>query len=305
MDEAPWIEVSLTVTPEQAEAVAEVLARFTREGVVIERMADQDSQNEEMTFENRVRVFGYFFSGSGMEQRQRQIDEALWYLGRIQPLPPAQYRPVADQDWMEAWKEHYRPLPVGKNLVVVPAWVEEEFQGRIPVRIKPGMAFGTGTHPSTQLCLEFLEDRLEPGSLFFDIGCGSGILSIAALKLGAAHAVAVDTDPASVSSTLENSRLNGVESRLEVAQGSVSHILGGHFSEVLAPLVAVNILSSVILNLFDLGLADLVAPGGRLLLAGILDHQVGEILEKSEENALHHEETRMMEDWSAVLLRKA
>ena len=305
MDDAPWIEVSLTVTPEQAEAVAEVLGRFTHEGVVIERLANQDSQKKETAYKNRVRVFGYFFAGKGMEERRRQIEEALWYLGCIQPLPPAQYRPVADRDWMEAWKQHYQSLPVGKKLVVVPAWVEREFPDRIPVRINPGMAFGTGTHPSTQLCLEFLEDQIKPDSLFFDIGCGSGILSIAAVKLGATRAFAVDTDPASVRSTLENCCLNGVEGRVEVAQGSVPLILGGHFPEVQAPIVAANILAAVILHLFDLGLADLVVPGGSLLLAGILNHQLDGILKKSEENGLKHVETRMVGEWAAVMARKA
>ena len=305
MDDAPWIEVSLTVTPEQAEAVAEVLGRFTREGVVIERLAEQNNRKEETTYENRVHVFGYFLAGTGMEERRRQIEEALWYLGRIQPLPPAQFRPVADRDWMESWKEHYQPLPVGNKLVVVPAWVENEFPGRIPVRINPGMAFGTGTHPSTRLCLEFLEGLVEPDSLFFDIGCGSGILSISAVKLGADHAVAVDTDPASVRSTIENCRLNGVVDSVDVAQGSVPLILGGHFSDVQAPLVGVNILSSVILNLFDLGLAGLVLSGGSLVLAGILDNQLEGILDKAEENGLHRVETRMEEDWAAALLRKA
>ena len=108
MDKAAWIEVALTVTPEQAEAVAEVLGRFTREGVVIEQLADQNTRQEKTILKPEVRVYGYFFNDETVEDRKKRVDEALWYLGRIQPLPPAQYREIHDQDWMEAWKAALR-----------------------------------------------------------------------------------------------------------------------------------------------------------------------------------------------------
>lgn len=304
MDDASWIEVLLTVTPEQAEAVAEVLGRFTREGVVVEQLVQQDSGQEGTILSDQVKVYGYIFADAGADERQKRIEEALWYLGRIQPLPPAQYRLVDDRDWMDAWKQHYQPLKVGKRLVIVPAWIEKEFPGRIPIRINPGMAFGTGTHPSTQLCLQFLEDLVKPGMHIFDVGCGSGILSIAAVKLGADYAAAVDVDPAAVRSTRDNCRLNRVEEQVEIGQDSVPLILSGRFRYVQAPLVIANILSSVIINLFDLGLADLVEPGGHLLLSGILENQVEPVIQKGEENGLCRAQTRMMEDWAGILLRR-
>ena len=231
MDEqANWVEVSLDVTPEQAEAVAEVIGRFTREGVVIEQAAKPDEPGEkQQLLENRVRVYGYFFADNSVDVRKQRLEEALWHLGQIQKLPAAQYRLIKDENWMAAWKDQYKPLQIGKQLMIIPAWLENKFPGKLPILINPGMAFGTGTHPTTQLCLEMIEDFIQPGQTMFDIGCGSGILSIAAIRLGAERIIAVDIDPASVASTQENCALNKIESQVEIAQGSADLIMSGHF----------------------------------------------------------------------------
>lgn len=304
MDKANWIEVSLCVTPEQAEAVAEVLGRFTREGVVIEQTALQDTRQVNQ-FESQVRVYGYFFADHNMEERKQKIEEALWHLGQIQPLPDAQYREIMDENWMNAWKDQYKPLRVGEKLMIIPSWVKKEFPGRLPIRINPGMAFGTGTHPTTQLCLEALEEYLQSTQTVFDIGCGSGILTIAALRLGADKVIAVDIEPASVQSTRENCTLNQVEGQVEIGQGSVELIRSGKFGLLKAPLVVANILASVITNLIENGLTDLVEEGGLLILSGILDHQADAIIHRAEECGLSLVEKRGMEDWVALCLKKA
>lgn len=304
VDQVKWVEVSLSVTPEQAEAVAEVLGRFTREGVVVEQLALQDHQEEQAVLSPQVRVFGYLLADGSLEEHKNHLEEALWYLGRIQPMPPPQYRPIKDQDWMESWKQHYQPVMVGEKLAILPAWIEREFPGRLAVRINPGMAFGTGTHPTTQLCLELLETYLQPGERVLDIGCGSGILSIAAVQLGAQSVTAVDIDPASVASTLENCRINQVEERVEAAQGSLQQILGGQFGNPQAPLVVANILASVILGMLEDGLAETVEAGGELILSGILSHQAEQILNLAADKGLTHIETRHIEDWAAICLRQ-
>jgi ribosomal protein L11 methyltransferase len=304
VDKANWIEVSLTVTPEQAEAVAEVIGRFTREGVVIEQAALPDNPLEENLLEEHVRVYGYFFSDAGAEERKRKLDEALWHLGQIQPLPEAQYRLIQDENWMNAWKHQYQPLQIGERLMIIPAWVENKFPGRLPILINPGMAFGTGTHPTTQLCLELIEKYLQPGQTMFDIGCGSGILSIAAVRLGAEAVIAVDIDPASVQSTQENCKLNQISTQVEAAQGSSDLIMTGRFGLLQAPLVVANILASVITNLLEDGLADLVETNGLLILSGILDHQADAILNKARDYGLSLLEKRGIEDWAALCLKK-
>lgn len=305
MDKANWVEVSLIVTPEQAEAVAEVIGRFTREGVVIEQAALPDNPGEENLLEDHVRVFGYFFADATVEERKRRLEEALWHLGQIQELPPAQFRLIQDENWMNAWKHQYQPLQIGQRLMIIPAWVENRYPERLPILINPGMAFGTGTHPTTQLCLELIEKHLQPGQSVFDIGCGSGILSIAAVRLGAERVIAVDIDPASVASTQENCALNGIEGRVEIEQGSADLVLSGHFGLTQAPLVAANILASVLIDMLDDGLGELVQPGGLLVLSGILDFQADAVIQKAGEQGLALLEKRGMQDWVALCFKKA
>ena len=206
---------------------------------------------------------------------------------------------------MNAWKDQYHPLEVGQRLMIVPAWVKKEFHGRLPILINPGMAFGTGTHPTTMLSLELIEKHIQPGQTMFDIGCGSGILSMAAVKLGAERVIAVDIDSASVKSTQENCALNRVHGRIEIAKGSISFIQGGHFGLLSAPLVVANILAPIIINMLEEGLADLVEPGGLLILSGILDLQAETIIGKGRECGLDLLEQRGSEDWVALCLKKA
>ncbi len=280
-----WLEVSLTVDGELAEAVADVLARFAPNGV---------------TTEQGVK---YLEVDGGLEEKRQRLEQSLYYLGRIRPLPPPVYQPIADQNWMEAWKKNYRPIPIGAGLVIVPAWMESPDPQRAAIRIDPGMAFGTGTHPTTQLCLELLEvaARETLPARVIDVGCGSGILSIAALKLGAGQALGVDIDPQSVKNSRENADLNGVGEELLLAQGSVAEVLEGRFAFCSAPLVLANILAPIIIRLFTGGLAQLVEPGGAIILSGILAEQEQRVLDAAAAQGLSLRDRRQMGDWVALL----
>lgn len=304
MAEPRWLEVSMTVDGELAEAISEVLDRFVSNGVVIESGVKYNDAEDEGTPYGPVRIYGYLAIDEGIEERRQRLLEALYFLGRIQPLPEPAFRTIEDEDWMAAWKKHYRPIQIGKRLLILPAWIEREDPGRVAVKIDPSMAFGTGTHPTTQLCLEMVEEYIRPGLDVIDVGCGSGILSVAALKLGAGHALGVDIDNAAVISSRENAAANGVLDQLEVGIGSVSELLTGQYSLRQAPLVLANILAPVIIRLFEAGLADLVAPGGILILSGILDSQAAEVLAAAEARGLNHLHTRQQGDWVAIALGK-
>ena len=230
-----WLEVSLIVDGELAEAVAEVLARFIPNGVAIETTAIQSDPENEGYPIGPLRVCGYLPLDDRLEETRHKVEQALWYLGRISSLPDPQYRTVQEEDWAEAWKEHYHPIAIGQRLIIVPAWLESPDPTRIPIRMDPGMAFGTGTHPTTQLCLELAEtiltsrvlDEKSPQSSVIDVGCGSGILSVAAIKLGAAHALGVDIDSRAVEVSRENAVLNGVAEQYTAGIGSVAEIERG------------------------------------------------------------------------------
>jgi ribosomal protein L11 methyltransferase len=288
-----------------AEAVAEVLARFAPGGVVLETTQILPDPEGEGRPVGPLRVCAYLPVDENIEDTRQRLKESLWYLGRIRRLPEPQFELLVEVNWTEAWKEHYRPVAVGQRLQIVPAWLEPPNPQRLAVRIEPGMAFGTGTHPTTQMCLEAIEELFQEGvddvpHTAIDIGCGSGILSIAALKLGAQHVLGVDVDPEALESARQNATLNGVSTHLELGQGSVAEVLRGAFSIQQAPLVLANLLTPLIVRLLGEGLGNLLSPGGRLVLSGILEEQVDDVERGLQKNGLRLTGRRQIEDWIAI-----
>lgn len=303
-----WLEVSLVVNGELAEAVADVLARFAYSGVMMEQGVKYNDEEDAGTPAGPITVRAYLEMDDRLEETRHKLEESLYYLGRIQPLPEPSYKPVADQNWMEAWKQHYQPILIGERLVILPAWMDSPHPDRVAVRIDPGMAFGTGTHPTTQLCLELMEKAIDgirkwTGQFrVIDVGCGSGILSIAALKLGALSVVGVDIDAGSVKNSRENADVNGIGDELFLDIGSVNEIKAGKFPFSRAPLVVANILAPVIVRLFEAGLADLVEDSGSIILSGILEEQEERVLEAARARGLEMDERRQMGDWVALTM---
>ncbi len=297
------MEVTLECSGELAEAVAEVFARYCPEGVVLDNVTRYDAEKHEHIPTGMMRVAAYLPQDDELESKKRSLEEALWYMGRIVPLPAPEFISIEDQDWMTVWKQNYQPLRVGKSWLILPAWLElPEGETRRVVRIDPAMAFGTGTHPSTQLCLLAIEDTIRPGQPVIDLGCGSGILSIAALKAGASQALAVDIDEQAVSATHANARINAIDEKVEAVQGSLADILTGKYSLQQAPLVLANILAPVLIRLFDEGLADLIAPGGKLVLAGILENQAEDVLSAARARGLDLIAKYQQEDWVGLVV---
>jgi len=301
-----WLEVSLTVDGELAESVADVLARFAPNGVMTEQGVKFNDEEDEGTATGPITVRAYLEVNDQLEETRQKLEESLYYLGMIKPVPTPAYKQIADQNWMEAWKQHYKPILIGQRLLILPAWLESPEPKRIPIKIDPGMAFGTGTHPTTQLCLELMEVSTDhrPLTTVIDVGCGSGILSIAALKLGASKVLGVDIDIESVKNSRENADTNGVGEELLLGQGSVTEVLSGSFQFKSAPLVVANILGPILIRLFDAGLADLVEPNGEIILSGILDHQAESVIAAGEAKGLKRNDQRQIGDWVAISLKR-
>jgi len=306
-----WLEVSLIVNGELAEAVADVLARFAYSGVMMEQGVKYTDEEDAGTPTGPITVRAYLEMNDQIEETRQKLEESLYYLGMIQPLPQASYKEIADQNWMDAWKQHYQPITIGERLVVVPAWMDSPDPKRVAIKIDPGMAFGTGTHPTTQLCLELIEVFFtqseivnRKSEIVIDVGCGSGILSIAALKLGAKSALGVDIDPGSILNARENANMNQIGDELILEVGSVQEILADKFAFHKAPLVVANILAPVIIRLFGAGLAELIEDGGVIILSGILQEQAQNVIEAAQAKGLRMNERKQMGDWVALVMSR-
>lgn len=304
-----WLEVSLVVDGEAAEAVADLLQQYVPQGVVIETAApDLDAWPDELETklaEQRLVVRAYLPFDARLEETRARIEQGLWYLSRIYPMPrrPA-YRKVAETDWAEAWKKHYRPVQIGRRVLIRPRWEQVDTElalQRVVIALDPGMAFGTGTHPSTQLCLMALEDYVKPGDTVLDLGTGSGILSIAAVKLGAREALALDIDETAVQVAGENARENAVGEMVQVAHGSLADARAtGRTWDV----VVVNILAKIIINFCGVGLGDVVKLGGVVVAAGVIEEQVADVRAALESIGLRVMETPAINDWVALICRR-
>jgi ribosomal protein L11 methyltransferase len=307
-----YLEVSLIVDGEMAEAASEVLSRFAPNGIVIESTHIQPDPHGEGHPTGPLRVCAYLPVDEQVEDKRRRLEQALWHLGFVRSLPEPQFRSIEEADWAESWKKHFQPIEIGDRLMVVPPWVEIQDPFRLVVRIDPGMAFGTGSHPSTQMCLAMIADwfNSQPPTLpleaptLIDLGCGSGILAIAALKLGASFALGVDLDPQAVQAARHNAQANDVAERLDLQVGSLVEILVGHFSLHSANLVVANILAPVLVRMLSEGLGKLLNPEGVLVLAGILDEQAAEVIAAARNQGLLLVAEQHMGDWVSLGFRR-
>lgn len=301
-----WLEVSVECDGEAAEAVSEVLQPLAHgNGVVLEQRGDLSAE-EEGALEPQITVKIYLPGDKDTPELRQGIREAIYYLGRLYPIPEPQFRKLEDKDWAEAWKEHYHPFRVGKRLWIQPSWQEagEGLQADdVVLTLDPGMAFGTGLHPTTQMCLQALEEYVQEGMRVLDVGTGSGILAIAAARLGAVEVLAIDTDPLSVEATVENAAQNGVADRIEVRQGTLSDL--SHIQAQGWDIVVVNILAPVIISMLENdALLEYVAPQGYLLLSGIIDTQSEAVQSTLQAAGGRVDGTLTIRDWVALVARR-
>ncbi|HUS94658.1 MAG TPA: 50S ribosomal protein L11 methyltransferase [Patescibacteria group bacterium] len=271
-----WLEISVTTDGEAAEAVSEYLLPFAYDNsVVLEQKGDPDSPDP-MALESNVTVKIYVPGIEDSPSLREKIEEMLHFLQRLySAIPAPEYRILEDEDWATAWRKNYHPFRLGTRIWIQPKWLEATTNrpDDIVILMDPGMAFGTGLHPTTQMCLQALEESIQPGSRVLDVGSGSGILSVAAAKLGAKEVTAFDIDPMAVEATVENALANSVGQIISVFQGSLPEKTGQKWD-----IVVVNILAPVIISLLrELQLLDLLSATGELILSGIIDDQYEDV----------------------------
>jgi len=300
-----WEQVSIAVEESLAEQLSVLLGEILPGGVVLEKNVGDLFPHEVEYYQGPVRLLGYF-QPEMRQEIEEQIIAGLKKAGLGELLGQVEFTALSDRNWETAWQERYRPLAIGKRLVVVPSWLDNPFPDRIPIWMDPGMAFGSGTHPTTQLSLSLLEKTLRKSSPeeMIDIGCGSGILSIAAVKLGVKHVLGVDEDPVAVRVSTGNAQANAISGSARFEQGSVKDLLGEGNSFQRATLVVANIIAPVLIDLFDEGLGDLVLPDGRIILSGILQDQLPRILLCLEQAGFVLAVKSHQDDWVGLIADK-
>ena len=263
-----WVELSVEAPPEYVEPLSQVFTRYGQGGVAIEhRRGDLADEGGQIPDDETVVLRTYFPLDDKAEERRGHIDLAVRLMAHIWPALSLREKVIEEEEWEHAWKEHFQILHIGKRVVVVPSWREyEPRETEVIVTLDPGMAFGTGQHPTTRTCLALLEDMVSPGMDILDVGCGSGILSIVAAKLGAGTVLGIDNDPVAGKVAQSNVIENGVASKARIVEGSLPSL-------VIKPdsydIVVANISAKVISDLAG-ELGSVVREGGRLILSGFL-----------------------------------
>ena len=305
-----FTEVSVITDGEAAEAVAEQLRPFAyQDGVVLEQLGDPNDPDP-LAVEPEVTVKIYIAQEEDTPELRLRLEEILYHLNRLYPVPPPKYQTLEETDWANAWKENYHPFRVGQRIVIRPSWVEVDdnavmaqssAEEDVVLRLDPGMAFGTGLHPTTQKCLRALEKIIQPGQKVLDVGTGSGILAIAAVKLGAASGTAVDADELAVKTAVANAEQNQVADKISIWQGDLTTVATRGWDVVL-----VNILAPVIVNLLEKGeLMGYVDDNGWLVLSGIIDSQAADVQHAVTNAGGRVIETMTIRDWITLIVQPA
>jgi ribosomal protein L11 methyltransferase len=296
-----WLELSVEADVEAVEAVSEVLGRVAGGTAVHPTRLIHDPTDELAAREDPTAPFvvtAHVADGAGASAAVESTERALWHLQAfgLRPVGPLRVRRVDDADWTDAWKAHYVAQRIGR-VVIVPSWLDEPLRdGEVAITLDPGMAFGTGLHPTTRGCLRLLQEVDPMPATVLDVGCGSGILSLAALRLGTARAVGLDTDPVAVSAAIENAERNGLADRFEARAGTVERQAAEMYSLVLANLVA-----AVLVDLAP-GLAAHLAPAGILIVSGIIEPRAEEVIGALRAAGLRAVQRRDDGDWVSLRL---
>jgi len=312
-----WIEVVLKTTTQGADIMAQILYEAGANGAVIEDPADirihqraegQWDYIDESILEGmdeEVLVKGYLPDNEKLHDQLQYIKDRIINLSLVDlegldlGSKVMELHNVKEEDWANGWKKYYKPFHAGKHIVIKPTWeTYEAGEGDIVIELDPGMAFGTGTHETTAMCIQLLEMYVKPDMKMIDVGCGTGILSIAAAKLGAGHVLAIDLDPTSVKVTRENIKLNHLEDRISAEEGNLLDKIGEK-----ADLIVANIIADVIIKLSSPA-KQLLNDNGVFIVSGIIRDRADEVQEKLLKDGFCITDTLSMGEWVAYACRK-
>jgi ribosomal protein L11 methyltransferase len=302
-----WLELMVQAHPEAVESVSELLSSYAPGGVAIEEPIELIDEGQEYRVRTGepVKVHAYLPIDGKEEETRQRIAEGLWHLSSLGPhfVGELSTRTVNEEDWANAWKEYYHVTHIGKRLVIRPSWREyTPKDDEVVLELDPGMAFGTGLHPTTRMCLEQIELRTRPGMRALDVGTGSGILALAAARLGARSVYCIDNSSVAVESATANAAINQLSERLQVVLGVLDETeaerMAEHYDLVLA-----NIIARVIGGIAP-QLARVMAPGALLIASGIIEERRHEAEQPLLDAGLKLVEQVMIDDWVTLVMTK-
>ena len=306
-----WVEVQIKTTTEAEEMVANIMYDLGVTGLAIEDPNDilafqQSEDNWDFIDQELINqdyegviIKAYFPDDENLMDKIQLVKHNIETIPKNQTgkaLGKVTTCEVYDEDWAEAWKKYYKPLKLGERRVIKPTWEEyERKKGELIVELDPGMAFGTGTHETTKLCIEALEKYVNNNSIVYDIGCGSGILSIVSAKLGAKKVIGIDLDPLCVKVSNENLKLNKVESTVEIMEGNLFDKVSGK-----ANIIVSNIIAEVILDMIE-SLKDYLIKNGIFIASGIIVEKKEIVKEELIRNGFTIIDEKIMKDWTLLV----
>lgn len=308
-----WTEVTILTTPEAEELITAVLYETGVGGVNIEDPSLIDDANRNTSewdvmdddviarySEDKCLIKAYYSPEVNMEEVMLKIHEGIENAKNFANVGKAEVssRIVNEQDWENSWKQYYKPVYLGKNIVIKPVWEDIEHKSeQIVIELDPGMAFGTGTHETTRMCLEVLKQNVKKGDEVLDIGTGSGILSIGAVKMGAAHCFAVDIDPLAVKIVGDNAEINGIRDKITAVAGNLADKVTGKYDIVVA-----NIIADAIISLSP-DVRPFMKDGGLYITSGIIVFRLDDVKKKLLECGFEIVDVITQGDWAAVICK--
>lgn len=297
-----WTDISLTVPRAGAEAAIAIATGISGSGLYIEDYADIEAQVQAIAHVDLIEqelldkprdavIIHLYLSGKQEVAAVVELLHARLLAAGVQAT--VNTTGVQQEDWENSWKQYYHPIQIGRRLAVAPSW-EQYNSSRVTLRLDPGMAFGTGTHETTFLCLEILDEMVQGGERLLDIGTGSGILAVAALLLGAGSATGIDIDPMAVRTATENAQRNGVQNRFTATVGNLAAGASGRYN-----IITANIVADAICSLAP-AIPPLLAPGGCFIASGIISPRRQDVEQALCAAGLQLCATRTKNDWVAI-----